>query len=160
MFTFFDFLLARILDLKAKSKSSDRDASEKISPVSIWQFFPDQIMEDRSLYDAFYDAKILMMRFWAKIPSEISDFSRIFWKFLVLAHNILKVARRAGVPSGEARRVILVELTFSLILEMARRAGVPSGEARRVILVELTFWLILEIRKSVQKCHGDTNFWS
>ena len=72
-----------------------------------------------------------MMRFWAKIPSENADFNGNFKNFLVLAHNLLKVARRAGVPSGEARRVILVELTF---------------------------WLILEIKKSIQKCHGVYNF--
>ena len=39
---------------------------------------------------------------------------------------------------------------------MARRAGVPSGEARRVILRELEMWLILEAGKSIQKCQCDT----
>ena len=39
---------------------------------------------------------------------------------------------------------------------MARRAGVPSGEARRVILRGLELWVSLEAEKSVQKCQCDT----
>ena len=39
--------------------------------------------------------------------------------------------------------------------KIARRAGVPSGEARRVILRELEIWVILGPEKSVQHFQCD-----